>query len=727
MAWNAIENFNEYVAGVDLNGGNGGSGWGGAWSTSGANEVLSAIAPAGMTGLALKSTWVSGDAGSGSRALAATIDPTTSGVFYMSWLMMAEQGNKNGRFGPGEIGVASRINIRFNSSGQIVASAAADTVLQTYSANQVYRISLKIGHVSGKFAVSIDGGAYSSDLQISGTTPYPITGVALANEETTAGVFWIDDITGDGAPAPTLSVKALVVAGGGAGGKSATNAGAGLGGGAGGVLYSASHLINPGQYYVTVGSGATTSSGSGTIQGQSGSNSVFDTLTAFGGGGGGSDGGAPGLNGGSGGGGGFGQAAGAGVSGQGYGGGSGGGPGGGGGAGAVGGSAALITDQPGAGGVGVSNSISGAAVYYGGGGGAGKYLYGTPGDGGNGGGGAGANGTNNATAGTANTGGGGGGGGYDLSTPGTGGAGGSGIVIIRYLTGSLAALGGTITTDGADTIHTFTTSGTLTVGTALGKALVVAGGGGGGTANAGSGTSGGGGAGGYLYEASYPISSGSYAVTVGGTSTAGTSGNNSIFSTLTALGGGAGGNYAGNGINGGSGGGAGGDGATGGTGSQGYAGGNGGGSYASSAGGGGAGAVGGTAGSGNVGAVGGDGLSNSITGSAVYYAGGGGGAGNTNAGGAGGGGAGSNAGQGTNGTANLGGGGGGSTGGNFNTSGGSGVVIISYPTASFTHTGGNSTGTDGANTWVRFTADGTLVLTGQSTIHFSPFPSHYNV
>ena len=44
-----------------------------------------------------------------------------------------------------------------------------------------------------------------------------------------------------------------------------------------------------------------------------------------------------------------------------------------------------------------------------------------------------------------------------------GGAGGSGIVLARYLTGLGACAGGTVTTNGAYTVHTFTANGTLTV------------------------------------------------------------------------------------------------------------------------------------------------------------------------------------------------------------------------------------------------------------------------
>jgi hypothetical protein len=59
-------------------------------------------------------------------------------------------------------------------------------------------------------------------------------------------------------------------------------------------------------------------------------------------------------------------------------------------------------------------------------------------------------------AGTGNTGGGGGGGNAFA-----GGNGGSGIVIIRYL-GSQVGSGGTVTSSGGYTYHTFTSSGTFT-------------------------------------------------------------------------------------------------------------------------------------------------------------------------------------------------------------------------------------------------------------------------
>lgn len=297
-------------------------------------------------------------------------------------------------------------------------------------------------------------------------------------------------------------------------------------------------------------------------------------------------------------------------------------------------------------------------------------------------------------------------------------------------------------------VHTFTTSGTLTV-TETGNIdiLAVAGGG------AGHGyVGGGGGAGGLLYQTNLPVTS-NLTITIGAGATgiqlantldaanSSSGGNTTVTGTgvsLTAIGGGGAGGYSdNNGTAGGSGGGCGGEqsgGATGGAGTsgQGNRGGNNvsgrSGNPSTGAGGGGAGAVGGnslgagntTAGSGGAGKQ--EGVDFFIDGSGLWYAGGGGG-GSYNAGtaiatggggGAGGGGGGGafgsisnpgtggigrnpggigqgsdTAGRGGDGGANTGGGGGGvghySNGTNGRAgSGGSGIVILRY---SFTPTG----------------------------------------
>jgi len=259
--------------------------------------------------------------------------------------------------------------------------------------------------------------------------------------------------------------------------------------------------------------------------------------------------------------------------------------------------------------------------------------------------------------------------------------------------------------------------------------LVIAGGGGGG-AN----TGGGGGAGGLLTNygtSTITLFQGLvYTATVGAGGAAVTPSNpggdgvDSVLSgagitTITAIGGGGGATQNGSGRDGGSGGGGGYIG-SGGDGTVGQ--GNNGGTSSSGApeyggaGGGGAGAV-GSAGSSSAGGNGGNGLANSITGASVTYAGGGGGgpaitdvaSGN---GGTGGGGEATATGTATNGTDGLGGGGGargGNDAPNVSGTGGSGVVILRVPTASYssTTTGSPTVSTDGSHKVIKFTGSGT--------------------
>jgi hypothetical protein len=529
-----------------------------------------------------------------------------------------------------------------------------------------------------------------------------------------------------------VTASYLIVAGGGGSGWAW-----GGGGGAGGYQTGTTSLTLASSYTVTVGAGgsAGTSTANSSTQG---SNTSFGALTASVGGGRGSgasdsspySGGSGGSGGGAVGAGatGFPASGGAGTAGQGNAGGSVGanpsGGAGGGGAGAVGASTVQGTPSNGGnGGVGLTSSISGTSTYYAGGGGGGttNASGATSGTGGLGGGGNGSSGVGNS--GSANTGGGAGGGGYNGSNN-NGANGGSGIVIISYA-GAQQFGGGVVTSVGGNTIHTFTTSGTLSPLSSLSASyLIVAGGGGGGASTSGANSGSGAGAGGLLSGSGTVIDTAStYLVTVGaggagassGTTSNGTQGSSSVFSIIatTAVGGGSGANNLGTGTggNGGSGGGSAGTAAGTATAGQGNAGGT---STSSGlAGGGGAGAVGGNATGTATGGNGGAGSASSISGTSVTYAGGGGGGGNTTAGtgGAGGGGAG---GQGgtlpSSGTANTGGGGGG---GNGNTisqaggSGGSGVVIISYAGSTQQMAGGSVTIT-GGNVIHTFTTSGYL-------------------
>jgi len=537
-----------------------------------------------------------------------------------------------------------------------------------------------------------------------------------------------------------VTASYLVVAGGGAGGQRGNRGGGG--GGAGGFRTSAGTSgggasaeprisLDPTKTYtVVVGAGGASVSYSGNNSSITGSSlSIAST-----GGGYGSTYGAGGTGGSGGGGCGAADvsnpdAGGAGTTGQGYSGGSGsvfsvggwysgGGGGGAGSAGANGNNSATGAN----GGNGVASSISGTSVTYAGGGGSSVGNYngaggGTGGTGGTGGGGNGGDATSNGTSGASNTGSGGGGSSANGSTPGNGG---SGIVIISYA-GAQQFGGGVVTSVGGNTIHTFTTSGTLSPITPLTASYLIVAGGAGGAADGG----GGGGAGGLLSGSGVTIDPNStYLVTVGAGGAGGVypsvsvavAGGSSSFSmvTTTAVGGGIGSQTSGG--NGGSGGGGRGNNTNpGGTGTvgQGNNGGSGSSGNASGAGGG-AGAVG--ANGSSTGGAGGIGVTSSISGVSTYYAGGGGGGnpglgtGLGGAGGLGGGGSG-NSEPGGSGTANTGGGGGGETGSATGTraggNGGSGVVIISYAGATQQMAGGTVT-IVGGNVIHTFTSSGYL-------------------
>ena len=462
-------------------------------------------------------------------------------------------------------------------------------------------------------------------------------------------------------------VEVLCVAGGGGGG----GGDVGSGGGAGGLVYNSAFTVNSNTAVsLSVGKGGRGSAVSAN-QASDGDNTTFGSLTATGGGGGNGWGqtssGNAGRSGGSGGGG---RTGGAGTAGQGFAGGSDstlGSPnypqGGGGGAGGVGQDAyrtgSAGTEVPGDGGAGLQYSVSGELKYYAGGGGGAIESAQNSGrptsKGGSGVGGNGGRGTPSQTAtnGVPNTG--SGGGGDDSGTGVGGGNGSNGVVIVRYP---------------AEDYNV--------------EVLVVGGGGGGGSGSQYAYSGGGGGAGGFIYRSKLAVSSGEnmkVSVGKGGAGASGydpapfgktgTSGTNSRFGNLIAIGGGAGGGgLTYDGVSGGSGGGGGGRGSDGGAGTtgQGFAGGNSsdhGDTTTYAAGGGGASSAGGN-GSNTTTAAGGEGKANSITGSSVTYSVGGAGGNNNGTG------------SGTPVTNSGSGGRGGVGNGGSGTTGADGIVVVVY-------------------------------------------------
>lgn len=261
------------------------------------------------------------------------------------------------------------------------------------------------------------------------------------------------------------------------------------------------------------------------------------------------------------------------------------------------------------------------------------------------------------------------------------------------------------------------------------RVLVVAGGGGGSA-----GTAGGGGAGGVVEDPALDLMTGTYPVTVGAggrgsltyvnvdnTTALGENGEDSTFATITAQGGGHGANsYPGGGHNGGNGGSGGGGGrynsdegepglgSTGGDGCDA--------STITHQNGGGGGGGGGASGDATT-VNGADGVASDISGTSTYYGGGGGGAGYLNDWGNGGLGGGGKGGAtvsqqpptaGEDGT-----GGGGGAGWTYADSlgmaGGSGIVIVRYPTGTFVSATGGTVTIDGSDTIHTFTASGSFV------------------
>lgn len=189
MSWIATDNFESYTITNDMNGLNGGSNWTGAWSAAGALECVIVAAPAGFEGSnAARILYIAGDGGEAGRTFTATSEGT------VSFIMSAAQTDKAGRITFTDTSIpATRFLIRFDSDGNIKAVGSASNTLQAYNANQAYTISVKFGHTSGNFAVSIDGGAYSADFDCNGTGSQT-DNLFITNENASLSSFYFDDI-----------------------------------------------------------------------------------------------------------------------------------------------------------------------------------------------------------------------------------------------------------------------------------------------------------------------------------------------------------------------------------------------------------------------------------------------------------------------------------------------------------------------------------------------------
>lgn len=350
--------------------------------------------------------------------------------------------------------------IAVKNNGYMVNTALANVTV-TLPATPTYGDIVNITDYAGYFS-SNNLIIYANGSKVQGNT----SNVVIAASGASVGLVYTDSNRGwvgySGFPSSIIgpyAIDYLIVAGGGGGAVG--------GGGAGGFVTGSAVTVLPGtSLVVSVGSGGSGGKNDGGIASAGGGNSsITGFTTAIGGGRGGyQNDSVPNGSGGSGGSGGGASRSstvtptgGAGTSGQGNPGGScsTSSPypsGGGGGAGANGSNGS--GSQHGPGGNGISSSISGSSTTYAGGGGGGGGSN-SAGSAGSGGGGAGSQSGNGG-----NGGGGQGGGGGGSAEALYGGAGGSGVVIIRYI-GLQRASGGTVSTAGGYTIHTFNSSGTF--------------------------------------------------------------------------------------------------------------------------------------------------------------------------------------------------------------------------------------------------------------------------
>jgi hypothetical protein len=412
---------------------------------------------AGTTGYAFSSQSYSAVNGTGTLTYSITTVPATAGRLTSGITLSATTGsptiNVSTSVLPDTYTVTLRATDSLTAFGTFIVTLRINetaTITGTRTLTKVYGEDLSQVFATG--GGTAPWNLFSSNICSSAKSTYTDSGVTYTVERFNGigTCKWV-------VPTNVTNASVLVVGGGGGGG--GVNGG---GGGGGAVLYGENVTISPTALIdISVGGGGSGGSTThSTSTGSNGGDSAFGVAIAKGGGAGGGYGWTTrsygyGASGGSGGGHGEISETRVGASSNqsdvtgyvsyknvggalNFSGGSRAGTGGGG-AGAAGGS---VGSQyaPGAGGVGISNSITGTATFYAGGGGGSVWNgYNTPGAGGNGGGAAGSSFDGNAA--TANTGGGGGG------SMGIGGSGGSGTVIVRYVTPAVDTQSARITMD----------------------------------------------------------------------------------------------------------------------------------------------------------------------------------------------------------------------------------------------------------------------------------------
>lgn len=163
MAWLGTDSFESYANGNNLNTLNGGSGWSAAWSVSaGTWSITNATAAAGTTLSATSSS----PGGYVNRNVASTTagevtmymrKDGTNGAFYLNLCTSGSGAGANSRV---IMGMETANIVAYDNGTQRI-------LVPSFTTSTWYKITVKYGHVSNKFAVSINDGAYSADYAYS--------------------------------------------------------------------------------------------------------------------------------------------------------------------------------------------------------------------------------------------------------------------------------------------------------------------------------------------------------------------------------------------------------------------------------------------------------------------------------------------------------------------------------------------------------------------------------
>jgi hypothetical protein len=198
-SWVVFENFDTLVDGAGLVGTGDGTGWSGNWldHSSGTNWQ-SVTAPAGGQGCLAAFTTTG--ASMIKRDFAASISAST--VHFEFYLSDSTAANRydvafftaadGARFGVemnagGAGGGALSVNATDFSS--FVADTGFDYVLNAWN-----DIDVKFGHVAGKFAISVNGSAYSADFTSTGSNTTIQRAFIASLDASSNGDFYVDDL-----------------------------------------------------------------------------------------------------------------------------------------------------------------------------------------------------------------------------------------------------------------------------------------------------------------------------------------------------------------------------------------------------------------------------------------------------------------------------------------------------------------------------------------------------